>query len=95
MAAERRQRGGFVDEKAEQTMVSSNRLSSPQIKYVMRPSSKFFATANVLSEMQSEAEAIRAGLKRPIGGGLVGAMEIIDVCTAVHPSIAHSQTGDA
>ena len=94
MEAERRQRGGFVDEKAEQTMVSSNRLSSPQIKYVMRPSSKFLL-ANVLSEMQGEAEAVGAGLKRPIGGGLVGAMEIIDVCTPVHPSIANPQTGDA
>ena len=51
--------------------------------------------ANVLSEMQSEAEAVGAGLKRPIGGGLVGAMEIIDFCALVHPSIANPQTGDA
>ena len=49
----------------------------------------------MLSEMQGEADAIGAGLKRPIGGGLVGAMEIIDVCTPVHPSIANPQTGDA
>ena len=84
----------LLTKKAEQTMVSSNRLSSPQIKYVMRPSSKFLL-ANVLSEMQGEAEAVGAGLKRPISGGLVGAMEIIDVCTSVHPSIANPQTGDA
>ena len=45
--------------------------------------------------MQSEADAIGAGLNRPIGSGLVSAMEIIDVCTAVHLAIAHSQTGDA
>ena len=94
MEAERRLRGGFVDEKAEQTMVSSNRLSSPQIKYVMRPSSKFLL-ANVLSEMQGEADAVGAGLKRPIGGGLVGAKKIIDFCAPVHPSIANPQTGDA
>ena len=45
--------------------------------------------------MQGEAEAVGAGLKRPIGGGLVGAMEIIDFCALVHLAIAHSQTGDA
>ena len=45
--------------------------------------------------MQSEADTIGAGLNRPICSGLVGAMEIIDVCTAVHPSIANPQTGDA
>ena len=45
--------------------------------------------------MQSEADTIGAGLKRPIGGGFVGAKKIIDFCAPVHPSIANPQTGDA